>query len=229
MPNVRVATLQDISEMILVNEYQAVVVEGYDGVGKGTVISTLKDCSRSYSVYRPDYNFWEKYKLPKSHRWAINAAYLDILKQTSNQSKHKVIIFDRGMLSGIVYNSPELSEGYKYLLKGLKVFHIIVRCDRESYYDFKEVRGVDDGNTYDTCQIKTLDYINTAHELGLDYIVYTNKYDEDLGNLNKLICGGCGHYNQGKCMNPHVSNVEVGYHRARCEYSKEREVQDEQL
>lgn len=208
------------------DDYKIIIVEGYDGVGKGALIENLRYFLGGSKVYRPDYNFWTKHQLPKSHRWAINAAYLDILKQTGEEPR-SVILFDRGMLSGMVYNDVGLSEDYKSLLGDLKILHIIVRCDRSSFYKFKEVRGIDDGSDYNACECCTELYIKLASEMKIDYTIFDNEYDESLGILSSRTCQGCGHYDRGKCVNPDVSYNEVSPYKERCEFSTRKEVQDE--
>lgn len=222
----RLESLKSLVPKIKSKDYRVIVVEGYDGVGKGTVIDDITAFLTSVKVYRPDYNFWTKHKLPKSHRWAINAAYLDILKQTKDYQE-STILFDRGMMSGMVYNDLSLSEDYKDLIDGLDILHIIVRCDEDSFYKFKEVRGVDDGSDYDTCKRFTDLYIKLASDMGIDYTVFDNQYDESFGAISSLSCQGCGHYNRGKCENPHVSFNEVSPYQSRCEFSTGKEVQDE--
>ena len=60
----RCSSEQELLERLttLPKNYDAVVVEGYDGVGKGKVLNLL---SEFYNVepYRPDYNLWQKYDL----------------------------------------------------------------------------------------------------------------------------------------------------------------------
>jgi len=52
----------------------AIVVEGYDGVGKGRVLNML---SVFYSKipYRPDYNLWQKHGLEQPDRWKISGFF----------------------------------------------------------------------------------------------------------------------------------------------------------
>lgn len=221
-----VDALRFLIERVKDADPQIIVVEGYDGVGKGTLIENLSIFLPEVKVYRPDYNFWTKHQLPKSHRWAINAAYLDILKQTGTELKSP-ILFDRGMLSGMVYNDRSLSEDYKSLIKGLNVFHIIVRCDESSFYKFKGVRGVDDNSDYRTCKNYTDHFIVLAREMRIKFAIFDNDYDESFGALASVSCQGCGHYNRGKCENPDVPYTEVSPYQKRCEFSTRKEVQDE--
>lgn len=52
----------------------AIVVEGYDGVGKGRVLNLL---SELFSVipYRPDYNLWQRHDHRYKDRWKVSGIH----------------------------------------------------------------------------------------------------------------------------------------------------------
>lgn len=207
--------------------YDMIVVEGYDGVGKGKVIQELHE-RLGYPVYRPNYTFWMHHELPKKFRWMINASYLDILN--SSGITPDPIIFDRGFLSGIVYNDLSLRNDHELLTKNLSIFYVIVTCDEESYKKFKEIRGVDDGKTYEECDFYSHMYeFVCENSPGMHYFIYQNTYEKEYGEQALKSCSGCGHYSYGRCMHPKKRGEEVHEDSPRCDDYAVKEVQDVEL
>lgn len=214
--------ITELCELIETNKYHVVVVEGYDCVGKGRVIEELSK-KLGAKVYRPNYNFWESHALPRSFRWVIGASILDYFSNTVKPDEH--IIFDRGMMSGAVYNDDfELLIGYRDLIENLKVLHVLIEASSQSRKKFEEIRGEKPDPT------KYLRYQHMFEDLivcyKLDSYLFVNEYEEEYAKSVEETCQSCGHYSHNKCNNPkHVKSVKPT--DPRCEDSKDKEVQDE--
>ena len=218
-------TERQLIEVLQGNNYDAIVVEGYDGVGKGKVLSIL---SELYGVtpYRPDYNLWQKYDLRPEDRWKISGFFWDIFSHFNryNLPLATPMLFDRGVLSGAVYTDYRIASDYRYLLRGRYVLHILVTCDEESYYKFAEVRGKY-GASYQEYQKYTQKYKDAIKDSGVEFLIYENHYDENEAEKLAKTCEGCGHYNYGYCRHP-LLNMRVDGSTIRCGYSTDSEVQD---
>ena len=207
----------------------AIVVEGYDGVGKGRVLELL---SQHYGVvpYRPDYNLWNKFDHRYSDRWKVSGFFWDVYSHF-NMHLDKVMLFDRGVMSGAVYNSDErIALEYKNFLRDMKVLHILVICDYASYKSFQIVRNSsildhDIRFMYREYLDFTQSYMTFLRKSGVDWVIYKNKFSGELGLKYSETCAGCGHYSAGYCRNPRF-NKPVDSKSPRCEYSDEKEVQD---
>lgn len=210
-------------------ELDAIVVEGYDGVGKGHVLNLL---SESYGVtpYRPDYNFWQNHDVLRPDRWKMSGFFWDIFSHF-NIHPDNPMLFDRGVISGAVYNNDiSIAKDYHKLIEGMKVMHILVCCEKESFIKMRELRELsDDSSSIDELWNKykeyTARYLEALSAAGVDYIIYSNKIDEDTLEASKFTCLGCGHFNYGWCRHPSIK-TKVSSENRRCEYSKDREVQD---
>lgn len=214
--------ITEICEMVENRKYRVVVVEGYDCVGKGRVIEELSK-KLDAKVYRPNYNFWESHTLPRSLRWVIGASILDYFSNTVKPDE--CIIFDRGMLSGAVYNNDsDVMIGYSDLIKNLKVLHVLVTTDKASYERFAELRG-EKSKSYRVYLRYEGAFQNLIEENKLYYYPFINQYDEEYADSVGDTCQSCGHYSHNKCNNPkHIKSVKPTDHR--CENSKDKEVQD---
>lgn len=207
--------------------FDAIVVEGYDGVGKGTILNEL---SSYYNItpYRPDYNLWQQFDHRKIDRWKVSGFFWDIFSHFNNSSGSLSMLFDRGVISGAVYNNDmRIAENYKKLLRDMKVLHILVTCEKEDYFKFLRARNplIKDSEMekeYLNYVIITGRYLESLEYAGVDYICYSNKYEE---SVHTDVCSSCGHYNYGICRHPLI-NREVDANSARCAYSKDKEVQD---
>lgn len=213
----------------------AIVVEGYDGVGKGTVLNYLSEYLKVVP-YRPDYNKWLNFDIRPQDRWKISGFFWDILSHFKNplDDSSKVMLFDRGVLSGAVYNNDmSIADLYKDLIKDLKVLHIYVTCSPEDYTKFMMVRNP--GITED--EIKTeltkfseyeQRYFEAFNRLGIDcrYITYQNHYDKYYAQLSAKTCSGCGHYSYGYCQHPDTPGIQVSCYSVRCDKSQDKETQD---
>ena len=210
----------------LVNQYDVIVVEGYDLVGKSTVIERLR-VDIGAKIYRPDYNYWQGHHLPKQYRWVIGAGFFDGLSSRAFDLNSKLII-DRGILSGMVYTTPSAGKGYKELLQrtGLKVLHLLITTDRESYEHFCSCRNTEEHVPYEVVVQKSKLFLDYANLLGLDFVTVSNKYDESYARLYAGKCASCGHYSYGVCTHPMRSGTPVDPSQERCDLSKDKEVQD---
>ena len=207
-------------------EYDIIVVEGYDGVGKTTFIRGLLPQINGI-MYRPDYYYWESLNFPKKYRSFIGASILDFLSSVPKNPGDPPIIFDRGVLSGMVYTNPIVGKNYQYLISksGRKVLHLIISTDEESYHKYAEMRGSDtELAPFSEVEKKTLDYITYAELLGLDYEVVSNLYNQDYADKSVDKCGSCGHY----CADGYCSLLHkyVEFSTPRCSRSSTKEVQD---
>ena len=208
----------------------AIVVEGYDGVGKGRLLNTLSDY---YEVvpYRPDYNLWQQFDHRKVDRWKISGFFWDVFSHFHNSSGANAMLFDRGVLSGAVYNNDmTIADNYKSMLRDMKVLHILVECTEEDFTHFSLLRN--SNNTISDIQIEydkyfyyTCRYHEALTRSGVDYITYWNEYDTSIASDSVDSCIGCGHYNHGICRHPKI-NREVEGSGYRCSYSTDKEVQD---
>lgn len=207
----------------------AVVVEGYDGVGKGRVLSVLSEALGTVP-YRPDYNLWQKHDHRLKDRWKVSGFFLDVFSHfKDNFLFNSPMLFDRGVISGAVYNNDiTIAEDYKDMVKDISILHILVTCSREDYEKFSESRGSGDSLSYNDYVNYTHRYINCLEKSKADYILYQNFFNKDLFDELSNICRGCGHYSYGICRHPKI-NDKVDGESLRCEFSKEKEVQDEYI
>ena len=220
----------DLLSYVNSEEFDGIVVEGYDGVGKGKILTSL---SKNYKVtpYRPDYNFWQNFDLRKTDRWKISAFFWDVFNHFQLDRPNHPLLFDRGILSGAVYNcDEEIAQAYKSVLRGRRVLHILVICDHDSYKNFQLIRNptLEDGDInymYNECLDYTQSYMHNLDISGVEWVIYKNIYSAEDAETYKKTCSGCGHYNGGVCRNPRF-NCPVPADQPRCEYSAEREVQD---
>lgn len=210
-------------------EYSAIIVEGYDGVGKSRVLSLLSD-HLGVTPYRPDYNFWQQYNLTQPDRWKMSGYFWDIYSHFFKDIPEKVMLFDRGMLSGAVYShDTRIAKDYKKITRDASILHILVTCSNVDYLRFQEVRG---GKTPEEIReqwTKFLEYTAMYRDLletyDLTHIVYKNKYKEDLSDSLVETCEGCGHFSYGWCRHP-IINCQVNPKQHRCNLSYDKEVQD---
>lgn len=206
----------------------AIVVEGFDGVGKGKVLNLLAEIF-GVTPYRPDYNLWQKYDHRPIDRWKVSGFFWDIYRHFREiHSTSAPMLFDRGVISGAVYNRDyAIAEDYKNLIKGMNVLHILVICREEDYYKFMEIRGVDrsESESFDVYLEYTKRYIDCFNIAEADYMVYENYFDESESERLSKTCAGCGHYSYGWCRHPD-KNMRVSGDSPRCSESNEQEVQD---
>lgn len=208
----------------------AIVVEGYDGVGKGVILNILSEMI-GVTPYRPDYNLWQKYDHRQIDRWKVSGFFWDVFTHFKLTSKGTPMLFDRGIISGAVYNHDmSIAENYQKLLGESKVLHILVTCEKNSFCAFQKVRNpsiseFDLGYLWSEYGRYTEDYFSCLDIAKVDYIVYDNKFNEELARNNKNLCSSCGHYNHGFCRHPKV-NYAVSPDHERCELSKDKEIQD---
>lgn len=207
--------------------FDAIVVEGYDGVGKGRILNKL---SEYYGItpYRPDYNLWQMFDHRNIDRWKISGFFWDVYSHFNNSSGSMSMLFDRGVISGAVYNDDmTIALHYKEMLRDMRVLHILVTCNAEDYKKFYKARNpeysesqfLEDCNKY----VEYTDrYIEALEMAEVDYIIYVNEYEDDVDNN---LCKTCGHYSYGVCRHPHINDFVCGDNK-RCELSKDKEVQD---
>lgn len=204
----------------------AIVVEGYDGVGKGTIMNSI---SEHYHVtpYRPDYNLWQQFDHRKIDRWKVSGFFWDVYSHFNIHSS-KLMLFDRGVISGAVYNNDmTIADHYKEMLRDSVVLHVLVTCSDEDYLKFMRARNPE--VSYDECErelerfhLYNSRYYEALNRSGADYIVYENEYDD---TISSQTCKSCGHYSYGVCRHPQ-KNCEVSGDNPRCALSNDVEVQD---
>lgn len=205
----------------------AIVVEGYDGVGKGKVLDLL---SEMYGVipYRPDYNLWQKYDHRNIDRWKISGFFWDVFshfKELYGELKAPML-FDRGVISGAVYNDDDrIAADYMSILRNAHVLHILVTCSESDYYKFQRSRGASFIPYYQEYRDYTDRYIQALTKAGLPWMIYENSYDEEESIRLASTCRGCGHYSYGWCRHPDM-NCRIDGDAYRCEKSGDMEVQD---
>ena len=141
------------------------------------------------------------------------------------------MLFDRGVISGAVYNDDlEIARDYPKMLRDMKVLHILVTCDEESYKRFQRSRFTKylDEDDLECMWLEALNYTRKYEicfkEAGVEYIVFENQYDDSLSRLSET-CEGCGHHSYGYCRHPD-KNCEVDPKSLRCELAEDMEVQD---
>lgn len=217
--------LIEILDNIITNYgLDAIVVEGYDGVGKSRILNILSD-RLGVTPYRPDYNLWQKYDHRPQDRWKVSGFFWDVCSHFNLKSKVP-LLFDRGVISGAVYNDDiNIAKDYKQFIRGRSIIHILVTCSEEDYYKFNEARGSKEFLDYATCQIYTERYKKFLEESGVYWFIHENRYLEE-ADIMKYICAGCGHYSYGICRHPSINN-EVDGNLTRCLLSSDKEVQDE--
>lgn len=210
------------------NHYDAIVIEGYDGVGKSKVLQELSQLS-IVTPYRPDYNLWQKYGLAPTDRWKISGYFWDIYSHFfRSEDNHPLMLFDRGVVSGAVYNNDiRILEDYHLMHRDIRILTILVTCDLSDYSTFCVSRNPSITHEeilsgYRNVQEYTKRYITMMDTVGIDYVSYHNTYDKDFSET----CGGCGHYNYGICMNSESGRYFVNMDDDRCQVSNMKEVQD---
>lgn len=209
----------------------AIVVEGYDGVGKGRVLNVL---ANYYQVvpYRPDYNFWQRYDHRKIDRWKISGFFWDVYSHF-NQGRRNFsapMLFDRGVISGAVYNKDDnIAKDYKKLLRDMRVLHILVTCyNKDDYFKLSNIRSVADVDVeyeWSRYQEYTQRYKRAFALAELEYWIYENHYDKSISDELSKTCEGCGHYSYGYCRHPDI-NDKTNPDHPRCKLSYDAEVQD---
>lgn len=214
-------------------DYDAIVVEGYDGVGKGRILNLL---SKHYNVkpYRPDYSFWIRHDHRYADRWKVSGFFWDVYSHFNRHSdKDKVpMLFDRGVISGAVYaHDTSIAKDYKTLLRDMKVLHILVCCTKEDFMKFQDIRGLqldklEKERLWRECEEFTLEFLNCLDIAGVRKLIYYNRFDESEAERLSNTCEGCGHYSYGSCTNPIVIKTSVNSDSVRCEHYSDKEVQD---
>lgn len=207
----------------------AIVVEGYDGVGKGVLLSKL---SEKFGVepYRPDYNLWQKYDHRKEDRWKVSGFFWDIYSHFYPVST-RTLLFDRGIFSGAVYNNDmSIAKDYKNIVRDLNILNILVVCSKEDYFKMcfsrdPSLTHLDVLHAWEKYDKFTERYKKAFEYADLDYIIYINEFDEEFRKVSADTCESCGHYNHGWCRHPNI-NCRVNKETPRCEYSTDKEVQD---
>lgn len=219
--------IEKIEEMMPLD---AIVVEGYDGVGKGRILEVLSE-HLGVKPYRPDYNLWQQFDHRKEDRWKISGFFWDVFSHFHDSSGSGALLFDRGVLSGAVYNRDmNIAKHYKEMLRDMKVLHILVECSEEDYIRYHLLRNPENNledlqKEYNKYLYFTALYHKAIEVSGVDYIVYENQYDINLATDRAKKCKGCGHYAHGWCRHPAI-NHQVDAENKRCVLSKDKEVQD---
>ncbi len=204
----------------------AIVVEGYDGVGKGRVLSLL---SNFFNVipYRPDYNLWQRHDHRYKDRWKVSGFFWDVYSHfmEGHSRSGPPMLFDRGVMSGAVYaHDDSIAEDYKKLLRDMRVLHILVTCTEEDFSYFADVRNISHLD-YKVCEDFTNEYKRLFELAGVEYVLYENHYDKSLAERLSSTCAGCGHYSYGYCRHPDI-NDKTNPDYPRCKLSYDEEVQD---
>lgn len=210
-------------------DLDAIVVEGYDGVGKGRVLDML---ARLYSTtpYRPDYNLWQQYDHRQIDRWKVSGFFWDVYSHFGHQFATPML-FDRGVISGAVYNHDKrIARDYPSLIRDMKILHILVVCSNEDHAQFLTIRNPHITAEEITESIRlyqeyTEEYLDCLEESGVRYIIYRNKFNKDESKILSETCAGCGHYSYGWCRHPEI-NLAVDGSCQRCDRSSDKEVQD---
>lgn len=208
--------------------YKVIIVEGYDGVGKGYLLQYLCNKLCCHAPYRPDYKFWQgNYNLPPTDRWKINAYFLNILSCLDINLSERVL-FDRGMLSGAVYNHDKsIAENFKEITQNNpNILHILVECSAKSYKKFFYSRSHRLPTKEELQKFKSysIAYRETLDISGTDYIIYNNYYKDHTDT-----CSNCGHYSYGFCMHPQRYKEPVLHLSSRCKLTYDKEVQDGEM
>lgn len=226
--------INDIKDLINKNDYEMVIVTGYDGVGKGKVLSELTP--EGTTPYRPDYNFWQPL-LKQPDRWKIFMAFLEGYKNFRSIIKlDKPMIFDRSGLCGAVYNDDaEIAKLYNEKMKDIKALHILVVCEFNDYMEFYKRRNNLETLTeeqsaqviidYNKCVQYTERYRKYLGMSELEYIEYKNEVDK---SIQSDTCSSCGHFEYPtRCNNPLCSPITNPGNK-RCEHSLDKETQDKE-
>lgn len=198
--------------------YDAILVEGYDCVGKGRVIEELS--KRLFlPVYRPTYDYIRN-NLPREYRWIINWSYFDIIKKTG--VLRRPLIFDRSMISAAVYNSDRrIMRELENVSKGMKILCVLVTVPLGDYPKFAEVRGMSPN------RVEYIEYLNRFYsyldESSIEYTGFLNRFDEEYSKKVSGTCASCDHYDGKECTHPKV-HAPKDPSTPLCEYSKDKGV-----
>lgn len=210
-------------------DLDAIVVEGYDGVGKGKVLNAL---SEEYSVtpYRPDYNLWQPHGVKQPDRWKMSGFFWDIFSHFGIRPQTP-LLFDRGVLSGAVYGDDQsIAKDYPKLLRDMDVIHILVTCSTEDYQKFLKTRTPEitleeSEKAVQLYKAYNDRYFDALYVSNVEWVVYVNKYSDSYFSKVEYSCLGCGHYNYGWCRHP-MKNIKVEGSHKRCDLHSDKEVQD---
>ena len=208
-----------LASKIYKGDYDAILVEGYECVGKGRLIEALSE-KLKMNVYRPTYDFIRT-ELPRQYRWIINWSYFDILRKTPG-SLHKPIIFDRSMVSAAVYNCDRsLMKELATVSSGFKVLCVLVSAPVGDYEKFAEVRGTSPNRA------EYLEFLNRFYNYldhsGIESAEFLNTFDEEYAKKVSGTCASCDHYDVKFCTHPAV-HTAMEPTTPVCEHSKDKGV-----
>lgn len=208
------------------------IVVGYDNVGKGMVLDSLREFystdGRDVPVFHPDYTITGKHTPPEG-RWTYFMYLIDFLAKMRDTFNVKYpMLIDRCALCGAVYNiDGSIAEDYANRLKAskLSVIHILVTTDEYSYNKFQEARGSDQKFSYEDYIFYTRLYREYLNKYNLPYVEFNNKVDIGIVEEYKGLCITCGHWKTNKCINPN-GRKDATWDMIKCKHSNEKEVQD---
>lgn len=208
-----------------------VIVVGYDNVGKGLVLDSLKEFlddkyGEDIPVFHPDYSITGKHTPPEG-RWTYFMYLIDYLQKMKKTFSTRIpCLIDRCALCGAVYNiDGGIAKEYADRVKGMNLIHILVETDEDSFYGFQDVRGSDQKFTYDDYKFFTRLYEEFLRKYDLPYYIYENHYDKDFATKSLNKCATCGHWKTDRCVNPN-GNPAATKDSPRCSHANEKEVQD---
>lgn len=225
MTNKKFNSIVSIKNYLKESDHDFIIVCGYDNVGKGFVIDNLFE---DIPVFHPDYSLICD-QVSKSGRWSFFMYFLDMYnKLNPSIDLNNPLVFDRSSLCGAVYNEDyKIALEYAERIKSINALHILVTVpSEEDYYNLCDTRDNDESVNYQDYLVYTERYRCCLNLLGLSYVEYVNSYNKELGSYLTKVCGGCSHYKSGKCVNSNSGLVDVSFDTERCQYSKERGVQD---
>ena len=234
-------SLLEVLKVLCIPSYDLIVIDGSECVGKTNTITAIQENFGLKKSYRPDYSYWESAKLPMKDRWVIFMSAIDMFKAGIIKYEKPTLLFDRGVLSGCVYNRDEnllktYLEQVRSLAGDLDILHILVtpatRDDHKNFLDMRYGVNSSEDSRYQRAFTLDRDFRDLFGYLKdiptIDTMVYHKKFIPDLIDFNS--CLACTHCRSNICTNPEATfykeNVST---RCRCKNSTDKEIQDKEI
>lgn len=169
--------ITDTSSMeYLASNYDVIIFEGCDLVGKSTLLKKIKDSIKGIS-YRPTYELVE-FNEDRSRRYLPGLCALDFFLQT--KKKEDTLLIDRGILSWITYGQYYHGHSPEVELK-----EVIRRCN-DLFNNLKVLIVYNYHESKDSAKVIHTSAMNDREELDIYDESDFDKYMELYNDLNSI-------------------------------------------
>ena len=174
----RVSEIKELEDFV--REYDLVLVEGPDCVGKSTLIKDICSSRELCTYSLSPYSWVESDLVPTELSWALNLGILDFLSEVGNLEGRKYI-FDRSVISGVVYNNQVgLLERLKRYVKDIRILVLYVTVPPGQYGLFCDSRPEDNigSEEYESlCRRyeSVMDYLDRSTDVQV--VEFLNRYE----------------------------------------------------